>query len=102
MLRPHADSDHTRRYPPQNRKPLQQFDREGELPVAISGRATGHYPVMNEDLRALNDGCGPFAPLLDSLEISHGNSAVLEFLAEQIGRRNRILQREINADAARR
>ena len=55
---------------------------------------------MNENLHRLNEPRRPFTPCLEFAQIIHGNRTGSQFLGEQIGSRDGILDREINADAA--
>ena len=58
--------------------------------------------MMNEDLDALNQASRPFAPHLHFAQIVHGNRTVPQFFREQVRRRDRILDGEIDPNAASR
>jgi len=88
----------TRRNAPQQR-PLQELhEKRGLWPLALERRADD--VVLHQDLYALGDARGKFTALLHSLKCSKRYSPAEQGLNEDIGGGDRILYRQINADAA--
>ena len=100
MFRPRTDADETSRQLSQNRKPFQQADYKRQR-LFVAGRSTGDNSPMNKNLHSLYQARRPFASRLYFSQIVHGNWTTPQFLREQIRRRYRILDSEVNPDSAR-
>jgi len=100
MLGARAETDETGGELPENWKPYQQTSdkRQG---LAAARHSPGDDSAMNNDLHALDQARRPFATRLHLSQVVHRNRSALQFFREQVRRRDRILNGEINPNAAR-
>jgi hypothetical protein len=100
MLGARAESDETGGKLPEKWEPFQQTQHKREG-LFVAGRSTGHDPPMNKYLHPLDQPRRPFSTQLDLSQIVHGHWTTPQFFGEQVGRRNRILNGEIDPNATR-
>jgi hypothetical protein len=102
MLRARAHADKAGRELAQNWKPFQQMEHEWKRSLSLIGGSTSHNSTMNKDLHSLNEPGGPFAACLYFSQIVNGNGTASQLFREQVRRRNRVLNGEIDSNTARR
>src|SRR5262245_6204003 len=102
VLRAKAYADHARSHAAQQgrQQPEKRARRPGnrERPLRIGPRP--EHLAMKKDLDVLSHARRPFPPLLHPAQIIDPAISMPELVREQIGRRHRILYRQIDADAA--
>jgi hypothetical protein len=96
---PRTDADETRGQLSQNWEPSQQAHYKRQRPF-VAGHSTGNDSAMNKYLHPLDQSRRPFAPQLDLSQIVYRHGTASQFHCEQIRRRDGILNREINSNAA--
>src|SRR2546422_7432847 len=99
VLRSRPDTDEARRNLPQDRKVLKKpwQNRQRSCTRCL---ATGYNVPVNESLHMLDQTRRPFAASLHFRKISNRDRTASQFFCQQIRRGDRILNREINSNAA--
>jgi hypothetical protein len=100
-LAPHAETYQAGGQPAQDRKSDEKPQEPRRRDLARAAEDTGDYSFLNNNLHALNDFRWPFAPLLHLRQQRIAQRCLAgQWQGENIGRRDRVLNREIDADAA--
>src|SRR2546428_13744117 len=99
VLGTRADTDEARRNLPQDRKVLKKpwQNRQRSRTRCL---ATGHNVAINESLHMLDQTRRPFAASLNFRKISNRDRTASQFFRQEIRRGDRILNCEINSNAA--
>jgi hypothetical protein len=100
-LAPHAEPDKPGGQAAQDRKSDKEPQEPRRRDLARAAEDTRNHILLDKDLHALDDLRRPFAPLLDVRQKLIARRPLVEQgPGENIGRRDRVLNREIDADAA--
>ena len=98
MLRSESESDHPSGNPAEEWKPRQQPDWEWRRKLVPIGQCATDDAILNRELHALRHAGRPLAPLLDPLEVLDCRSSRTERRSQQIRRRDRILNSQVDPD----
>ena len=78
------------------------FTNSGGFELALPGQHVADHALLHDDLDALGDACREFAPLLHLRQHVLADRAVAQRLGQDVGGGDRVLHREVDADAAER
>jgi len=99
MFRTNPHANEARGYPPQHRKPLQQAHRERHLHCPATLERPSQKLILNRQLDSLNHTRRQLAPALDTPQIVVRQATGHERCREDVGRGDRVLNRQIDSDA---
>jgi hypothetical protein len=100
-LAPHTETYQAGGQPAQNRKIDEEPEEPRRLDFAGAAEDAGDYSFLNHDLKGLYDFGWPFAPLLHLRQkLIIQRPVARQWSGEEIRRRDCVLNREIDADAA--
>ena len=98
MLRSEPESDHLSGNPAEEGKPRQQPDWEWRRKSVPIGQCSPDDAVLNRELHSLRHPGRPFTPGLDLGQVLIGDLAAAQWRRQDIGRRNRILDSQVDPD----
>ena len=100
MFRTEPHADKPCRDSPQYRKPLQQPHRERDLHLPAMVERPSQKLILNRELASLNHTRRQLAPALNTPQVVVRQAAGPERRRQNVGRSNRILNRQVDSDAA--
>ena len=100
VFRPRADSDDIAGNPVQDRQRCEHAEHERRLHLRLDVEQRGQEAVLDCDLDRLDHPHWKHAPALDRPQVSRHRRAARESRIEHVRRGDRILNGEIDADAA--
>lgn len=100
VLRAESDPYHPRRDPAQNRETSEQFERPADSQGLRTAQDVFDHFVLHNDLDALGSARGEAPAPLDNLQFAAERVLPQKFLSEEICSGYRILNRQIDTDAA--
>ena len=98
MLRSESESDHPSGNPAEERNQRQQPDCEGRREFVRTAEDTLDDSILNHELHSLRHAGRPLTPLLNPLNVLGCQSPRTERRGQQIRRRDRILNRQVDPD----
>src|SRR5580765_1501832 len=102
VLRTKADPDHASGYSTQKWKHANQSQHEWQLERSGTSKHVPDHSVLYRDLHLLGGSRWKFAPALDQFKIRLTNTSSSELRNKNVGGRHRILNGQINPNAAHR
>ncbi len=100
MLGPEADPDDACRNPPQHREHAEQPERPRQRQLLFRHQDAADDPLLNRKLHRLRELHRQEPPLLDGVEVLFGHLAGPQRRRQNVRRRHRVLNGEIDADPA--
>ena len=100
VLRPEAHADDACRQPPQQREPPEHPHRERRLRRRGAAQHVADDAVLDRHLHALRHARRPFAPALHGAQVVQRRAALAQPRHQDVGGGDRVLDRQVDADAA--
>jgi hypothetical protein len=100
VFRAEAHTNKPRGNAAKHREASQHPQRQRHRKLLASGKDAADNAILNENLQALRQPCRQFAPALHPVEIIHRDSMLAQRSGQNVGRRDGILNGQIDADAA--